>query len=217
MNTIGITKSMLKDFFRLRWITMLKLSHKGRINAVVYRGAAVEYANSAIIAGEGRIHVGKSWTKKNPFGTLLLLAENAKLVVNGTFEMYSNSSLYVNKGATLTLGSGYFNTGLNMSVFDTVTIGKKVYVSENVTIRDSDDHHLSSMDETETIQSKGMTAPITIEDNVWIGMNATILKGVTIGTGSVIAAGAVVTKDVPPHCVVAGVPAKVIRTNIQWK
>ncbi len=54
-------------------------------------------------------------------------------------------------------------------------------------------------------------APITIESNVWIGTAATILQGVTIGAGSVVAAGAVVTHDVPPRTLVAGIPAKVIR------
>ena len=54
-------------------------------------------------------------------------------------------------------------------------------------------------------------APITIETNVWIGTAATVLQGVRIGAGSVVAAGAVVTRDVPPATLVAGVPAKVIR------
>lgn len=216
MNRFGITKSMLKEFFRLHWIVMGRLARGHRMRAVVYRGAAVDCAKSSHISGNGRIFIGASWTKANPFKTLFVMNEGAKLIVNGSFELYANSSLYINENATLTLGSGYFNTGLNMSVFDSVTIGEKVYISENVTIRDSDDHQLTSLEKSDTIQSKGMTAPITIEDKVWIGMNVTILKGVTIGTGSVVAAGAVVTKDVPPHCVVAGVPAKVIRTNIEW-
>ncbi len=53
--------------------------------------------------------------------------------------------------------------------------------------------------------------PITVGDNVWIGGNCTILPGVTIGEGSVVAAGAVVAKDVPPRTVVGGIPAKVIK------
>ena len=53
--------------------------------------------------------------------------------------------------------------------------------------------------------------PVTIEDDVWIGANAVILPGVAIGTHSVVAAGAIVTKDVPPRSLVAGVPAKVIK------
>lgn len=52
---------------------------------------------------------------------------------------------------------------------------------------------------------------VTISNDVWIGANCVILPGVTIGEGAVIAAGAVVTKDIPPHCIAAGVPAKVIR------
>ncbi len=55
------------------------------------------------------------------------------------------------------------------------------------------------------------TAPIVIEDDVWIGAGATVLPGVTVGQGSVVAAGAVVTKNVPPFCVVGGVPARVIK------
>src|SRR6266550_1183512 len=55
------------------------------------------------------------------------------------------------------------------------------------------------------------TAPVKIADNVWIGMNATILKGVTIGENSVVAAGSVVTKSVPPNIVVAGNPAVVVK------
>lgn len=56
---------------------------------------------------------------------------------------------------------------------------------------------------------------VVIENDVWGGANATILKGVTIGTGSVISAGAVVTKDVPPYSIVGGVPAKVIKMRFE--
>ncbi len=54
-------------------------------------------------------------------------------------------------------------------------------------------------------------APVRIEDKVWIGFNAIVLKGVTVGTGSVVAAGAIVTRDVPPWTVVAGAPARVVK------
>lgn len=59
--------------------------------------------------------------------------------------------------------------------------------------------------------ARDIGAPITIEDDVWIGVNAVVLPGVTIGRGSVVAAGAVVTRDVPEDCVVAGVPARLVK------
>lgn len=66
-------------------------------------------------------------------------------------------------------------------------------------------------DRQRPIMEQGVVcAPVTIEDDVWIGVNVTILPGVTVGKGSVLGAGAVVTKDVKPFTVVAGVPAKVM-------
>ena len=62
-----------------------------------------------------------------------------------------------------------------------------------------------------------MTQPVFIGNHVWIGTNVTILKGVTIGDGAIIAAGSVVTKSVPSKCLAAGVPAKVIKENVEWK
>jgi acetyltransferase-like isoleucine patch superfamily enzyme len=61
------------------------------------------------------------------------------------------------------------------------------------------------------IRTQGLeVAPLVIEDDVWIGLNAVVLQGVTIGRGSVVGAGAVVTRDVPPYSIVRGVPAKVV-------
>lgn len=64
---------------------------------------------------------------------------------------------------------------------------------------------------TEATKPKGLDHDVVVEEDVWIGMNVTLLNGVIIGRGATIAAGAVVTKSVPPYCVCAGVPAKVIK------
>ena len=58
---------------------------------------------------------------------------------------------------------------------------------------------------------RAVTAPVVIEDHVWIGFRAIVLKGVTVGRGAVVAAGAIVTKDVPPHSLVVGQPARPVR------
>jgi acetyltransferase-like isoleucine patch superfamily enzyme len=79
-----------------------------------------------------------------------------------------------------------------------------------VTIRDSDNHLITSNPDFQK------TMPIKIGNHVWIGLNAVILKGVTVGDGAIIAAGAVVTRDVPERCLVGGVPAKIIKENVKW-
>ena len=87
-------------------------------------------------------------------------------------------------------------------------IGSNVSVSPEVMLITS--HHLKD-DPTFAVEDKG----IVIEDYVWVGCRATILPGVTIGRGAVVAAGAVVTKDVAPYAIVGGVPAKVIGERAQ--
>lgn len=107
---------------------------------------------------------------------------------------------------------------------DSVTVGDYTAISYNVIISDNNNHPVNPHDR----MIMGLTppgdikrswiysdhAPIVIGRNCWIGENARICKGVTIGDGSVVAANAVVTKSVPSNCVVAGNPARIVKTNI---
>jgi len=68
-----------------------------------------------------------------------------------------------------------------------------------------------------SINHQELSRPVIIGDHVWIGCKSTILKGVTIGDGSVIAANSVVTKDVPPKALVGGIPSKIIKKDIEWE
>jgi acetyltransferase-like isoleucine patch superfamily enzyme len=99
--------------------------------------------------------------------------------------------------------------GLHNTIIGPVIIGSHVNLAQGITVT-ALNHNFT--DTEKRIDEQGVsTSPVTIEDDIWIGANATILSGVNIGRHSVIAAGAVVTKDVPPHSLVAGVPAKVIK------
>jgi acetyltransferase-like isoleucine patch superfamily enzyme len=99
--------------------------------------------------------------------------------------------------------------GLHNTIIGPVEIGSHVNLAQGITVT-ALNHNFS--DANKRIDEQGVsTSPVTIEDDVWIGANAVILPGVTIGEHCVVAAGAVVTKDVPPHSLVAGVPAKVIK------
>lgn len=99
--------------------------------------------------------------------------------------------------------------GLHNTIIGPVTIGSHVNLAQGITVTALNHNFYES---NKRIDEQGVsTTPVTIEDDVWIGANAVILPGVNIGTHSVVAAGAIVTKDVPPHSLVAGVPAKVIK------
>ena len=99
--------------------------------------------------------------------------------------------------------------GLHNTVIGPVTIGSHVNLAQGITVT-ALNHNFE--DPNKSIDEQGIsTNAVTIEDDVWIGANAVVLPGVTIGNHSVVAAGAVVTKDVPPHSLVAGIPAKVIK------
>lgn len=100
--------------------------------------------------------------------------------------------------------------GLHNTVIGPVTIGSHVNLAQGITVT-ALNHNFQ--DTARRIDEQGITTqPVVIEDDVWIGANAVILPGVAIGHHSVVAAGAVVTKDVPPYTLVGGVPAKVIKT-----
>ena len=99
--------------------------------------------------------------------------------------------------------------GLHCTVIGPVTIGSHVNLAQGITITAL--NH-SFEDTAKRIDEQGITTKqVVIGDDVWIGTNAVILPGVTVGCHSVVAAGAVVTKDVPEHSLVAGVPAKIIK------
>ena len=216
LNKIGLSGSVRKYLCKLAWMQWGKCRHAEKMrlfSLIPLKGAKVDFHKTARVIGNGTLWLNKKWNKVDPFESLLVMAKNSKLVLNGCFDVYTGSKIYVNEGAALELGTGYMNHGVNISVFDRVSIGDKVYISENVTIRDSDNHMLIYEGRTNNVT----TAPVVIGNNVWIGMNCTILKGVTIGDGVVIAAGSVVTRDIPAGCLAAGCPAKVIKENIKWE
>ena len=99
--------------------------------------------------------------------------------------------------------------GLHNTIIGPVTIGCHVNLAQGITVS-ALNHNFA--DSEKRIDEQGVsTSPVVVEDDVWIGANAVVLPGVRVGTHSVVAAGAVVTKDVPPHSIVAGVPAIVIK------
>lgn len=166
------------------------------------KGACIDLGGTFSLGVDGIAAAGRE--------TTLRMDAGARLQVSGRFDVFYGGDLILFKGAVLSLGAGFFNSNVKIRCTERIEIGYDVAISHDVTIMDSDAHCLFP-------SRQGKTRPVRIGDHVWIGTRATILKGVTIGSGAVIAAGAVVTKDVPPRCLAAGAPAKVIRENIEWR
>lgn len=113
-------------------------------------------------------------------------------------------------GARLVIGRGFGMTGGTICAEESITIGDDVWVGANCVITDTDFHPLDLATRLAR-PLDGATAPVVIEDGVFIGMNSLVLKGVTVGAGSVIGAGSVVTRSIPPAVIAAGNPAHPIR------
>ncbi len=112
--------------------------------------------------------------------------------------------LRVMNGGKITLGDNVFcNTNVCIVSRENISIADGVMIANNVVIIDHDHDY---------INGGYVSAPVSIDEGVWIGANSVILKGVHIGKRAVVAAGSVVTKDVPAYSLVGGVPAKVIKT-----
>ena len=124
--------------------------------------------------------------------------------VDSTFALFP--PFYTDCGKNISVGKNVFiNSGCRFQDQGGITIGDGALIGHNVVLatlnHDIDPRKRSTMH----------SAPIVIGKNVWLGANATVLPGVIIGDGAIIAAGAVVTKNVPPNVIVGGVPAKVIK------
>lgn len=116
--------------------------------------------------------------------------------------------LFCTYGYNTTVGDNFF-LNVNCKLMDSgkITIGDNVFIAPNVCII-TEEH---AMDTAQRIQGLEYTHPVTIGDNVWICAGVLVLPGVTIGANSVIGAGSVVTKDIPPDSLAVGNPCKVIR------
>ena len=202
-------KSHFFQFFYLNYFCKRVVRVKG-VFIFPGRGGEIKIAPTARVRLGGSLRFHYFDTRRCKVSAFLLMNDGAELKVNGRFNVCYGSDIALFKGARLELGSGYCNAGTQIRCTNSIKIGNRVAIARDVYIMDSDSHQLSD-------ESHQPDQPVCIGDDVWIGARAMILKGVTVGDGAVIAAGAVVNKDVSAHSIVAGVPAKVVRENVKYQ
>lgn len=200
---LKLKRKFLKRYFILRNRLMLTL------NGVSY-GSHVRIFNRIYLelAKDSRLSIGKHLTFTSGDG-INPICRNVR------------GEISVEKGAEITIGN---RVGISSSCLwarERITIGNNVDIGGCCIIMDSDSHSLDWRIRANILADESgrrisdndaaKSAPITIEDHVWIGANCIILKGVTIGARSIVAAGSVVTKSIPSDCIAGGNPARIIR------
>ncbi len=162
------------------------LNARVQLRTAEFRGRRVTLRGRAAISNQGRITLGDRVRLVSTVATL---------------------ELSTMPGGYLEIGDNVFiNYGCSLASSNHVKIGNDCLIGSHVMIMDCDFHRV----EDKAWDTTGV--PIIIEDRVWISNRSIVLKGVRIGHDAVVAAGSVVTRDVPPRTVVAGVPARVVRT-----
>lgn len=157
------------------------------------------------IIGPGRITIGNNF--------MLTSGEH----INPIFANMQASFFTDSPDAKITIGNNVGMSSPRLWIHDSLTIGDNVKIGGGVLLMDTDCHELNykvrngSLPTGEGWEEATKSAPIVIEDDVWIGAQSIILKGVTIGARSIIGAGSVVTKSIPTDCIAGGNPCKVIR------
>lgn len=115
-------------------------------------------------------------------------------------------------GSRIIIGNHVGISGTTLNATRSITIGDNVLIGSGCLITDTDSHPLYWDDRVNNKNELTASAPIVIENDAFIGGRSIILKGVTIGKGAVVGAGSVVSKDVPPYCVVCGNPARIVKS-----
>ena len=206
--TLGISAQMWVTFLRMNFFSK-KVYRVGHFLFNNKSRTVVQIDKNAKLTLRAPLITGIKQVKKSRMETRIWLEQGSELIVNGQFQVFGNSYIRVVKGGKLILNGGFINENVQITAGDVVEIEEGATVGRDVVIRSFDGHSICE-------DGYKVSEPIKVGKHVWIGQGAIILKGVTIGEGAIVASGAIVTKDIPAGCLVAGVPARVIKENIIW-
>ena len=196
-------KQFLLKLFNLP--TALRIKLYPRINRMILKSHGVVFGKNIQIPSKvlwlirgGRITIGDNFYLSSG---------------NGVNPIASNlqADVYVEPGAALTIGNNVGMSSTRLWIHESARIGNNVKIGGCVLITDTDAHPMDYMARRSSNEGT-KSAPVVIEDDVWVGAHCIILKGVTIGARSIIGAGSVVTKSIPADCVAAGNPCRVIKS-----
>lgn len=197
-------------FIKLNYFSRQLIRHRG---CFFYpcRNAVLDLTDSCRIGLKGTFVFGRHDHPRSRLESRFQMLEKSNFELNGNFTWHSGGDIRIFSGGRLVLNGGYCNQGVEISCVKKIIIGRNCVIGRNVVIRDFDGHDILFQD------SISGAAEVEIGNHVWLGARAMIMKGVKIGSGSIVAAGAIVTKNVPPNTLVGGCPARILREDVSWK
>lgn len=193
LNPINFNKAIIKNAFYIQ--------DKSK--------SVFKFGDGAKIVLNGVLRLGANDVKKGLHPSSIRLDANSRIETNGRFTIMYNADIVLFKGSVLLLGNeSFINSNCIIRCHKRISIGDQCAISHDFTVMDSNAHELNG-----ECQHK----EVVIGNHVWVGSRVTILPGVHVGDGAIIAAGSVVTKDVAEHTLVGGNPARVLKSNVEWK
>lgn len=216
---VGYNPWTWMKFFKVNFRKNTQIDFKAGNYIITKKSAVFDIHPSAKISVKAPFCYGNNPVKGMIIPTCLRMEAGTTLEIHngpltrygtGPYNLRYGAYIEIVNGGKLSIGQGAANVGLTIMCAKEVTIGNGVRIGRNVSIRDWNGPHVIV---SSTYRNH---APVHIGDHVWLCTGCTIMPGVTIGEGAVVAANAIVTRDVPPYTLVGGSPAKIMKENIEW-
>ncbi|MBN2779205.1 MAG: acyltransferase [Bacteroidales bacterium] len=214
-----------KEYIRNNWLLFIaakrlqrikqkwKLPILGKNNKIINKGVLLNVKYD-IVGNNNLIEIGERAVLSDM--KIFIRGNNHKLTIKEDCRYKGGIVWFEDNNCQITIGR---NTGIvsaHLAVTEPnrkITIGEDCMFSTNIEFRTGDSHSIIDMETKKRINA---SQDITVEDHVWIGANSIILKGAHIENNSIIGTNSLVTKRIPSHSIAAGIPAKVIKNNIDW-
>lgn len=198
---------LIHKLYRAVW----PIRNHGLNNSIIIH-SKIKHSIISVNGNNNKILIGENCIINNC--KIIIYGDNNNVVIEDTARLLGGAKLILD-------GNGIVHIGKNAGIREVkflakgaeIKVGELCMFSNNILIRTHDSHNVIDNN------TKGVLNPpqnVILGDHVWVGQNVTVLKGVTIGSNSILALGAIVTKSCPANCIMAGVPAKIVKSGVSW-
>lgn len=211
-NNESLGKVSSKIFNTISWN---RRKVKGTMNSINYQEAYLKKSSISIVGNNNTVIINKNAVLINT--NILIMGDNHKIEIGEKCIIKNSGFVFENKGCKIIIKNHTTAEGIQVAALEfntSILIGSDCMFSADISIRNSDSHSVIDSTSRKRIN---FAKDIVIGNHVWIGEGVKIMKGSSVGDNSIIGIGSIVTKDIPNNSMAAGIPARVIKGNIDWK